>query len=470
MPKTKRSQLQNTVLAMLLLSAFSTPLMLSAVNVAIPTIAEDLQMSAVSLSWIPMAYLMTSAMFVLIFGRLADLYGRRRIFLFGTAAVIVSSIVASAAPNSTVLLIARSMQGLSTAMLYATQIAIISSVFPGNKRGQYIGILVSIIYIGLASGPLLGGILVDAYGWRASFLVQVPLAITALYLGVFKIDVEWRAPPQANNGAAFDLGGAINYALAILLLCVGVSLLPQTRALLLIACGIAALYWFITQAKQKPDPIWDVSLFFTNRVFTASCLAALLMYSATYANVLLISLYLQYLKDFSATEAGLIMMIQPAVMAAFSPLAGRLSDRFEARLLVSLGMVFTVFGLALLSQLQSSSSISSIIIPLMITGLGFSLFSTPNSNAILASVDVKHLGNASSAIATMRILGQVSSMIIVTLVLALMLGPIQIGPAHFPLLEHSIQISFMIAAMICLPGLFFSITRGKTQQPRVSRL
>jgi EmrB/QacA subfamily drug resistance transporter len=465
-PSTANTKQQNIVMTMLLLNAFATPLMLSAVNVALPSIAEDLQLSAIVLSWIPMGYLMTSAMFVLIFGRLADIHGRKKVFLIGTACVIASSILAAISPNGTVLIIARCLQGVSAAMLYATQVAIVSSVFPADKRGQNIGFLVAVIYVGLASGPLLGGLLIDALGWRAGFLLQLPLAVTVLYLGIVKVDAEWISEQESANRSSFDVSGAANYAVAILLICYGVTLLPEVAGYGIVISGVAAMVLFVSQAKKKEHPIWDVNLFFVNRFFTFSCLASLIMYSATYANVVLVSLYLQYLKDFTATEAGLIMMIQPTVMAILSPLAGRLSDHIEPGILASAGMAITASGLILLALLDSTSPVYAIIAPLMVTGIGFSLFSTPNINAIMSSVTSRSFGSASAAIATMRILGQLTSMVLVTLSLAIILGSVQISPGYYAVLEKSIKFSFTLAALLCLPGLFFSLVRGRIHQEK----
>ena len=179
------NSLQRITLIMVLLNAFTTPLMLSAVNVALPAIAIDLSMNAVLLSWVPMAYLMASAMFVLIFGRIADMVGRKRIFLLGTASVIVTSLIAAFAVNGSMLISARFLQGVSAAMLYATQVAIVSSVFPPAKRGRAIGLTVSTIYLGLTIGPLIGGYVIDAFGWRASFMVHIPLAVMVLFVGLF---------------------------------------------------------------------------------------------------------------------------------------------------------------------------------------------------------------------------------------------------------------------------------------------
>jgi MFS family permease len=204
-----------------------------------------------------------------------------------------------------------------------------------------------------------------------------------------------------------------------------------------------------------------VSLFYTNRVFTLSCLASFILYTATFANVVLISLYLQYLKGMSASAAGLFMMIQPLTMAIFSPLAGKLSDRIEPRVIASAGMVMTAIGLVMLAFLNGISSTIYLVAALVITGLGFGLFSSPNTNAIMSAVEKRYYGSASGSIATMRVLGQMSSMILVTLVFALIIGQVEIQPANYASLQKAIHLCFVIAATLCIPGFIFSLIRGQ---------
>ena len=214
-PSILENPMQRITLIMILLNAFATPVMLSAVNVAIPFIADDLSVNAVLLCWIPMAYLMASAMFVLIFGRIADMVGRKKIFLIGTTSVIVTSLIATLVDSGITLIAVRFLQGISASMLYATQVAIISSIFPPAKRGYAIGLTVSAIYLGLTIGPLIGGYAVDLYGWRASFVVHLPLAIIALAIGILYVKDEW----LSDKRGSFDLFGAILYMLSILILC-----------------------------------------------------------------------------------------------------------------------------------------------------------------------------------------------------------------------------------------------------------
>ena len=454
---THPTSLQQAALAMVLLNCFTTPLMLSAVNVALPAIARDLRLNAVLLSWVPMAYLMASAMFVLIFGRLADIYGRKRIFLYGTVGVVVTSLMAGLAPNGTLLISARFLQGVCSAMLYATQMAIVSSVFPPEKRGHAIGLAVSTIYLGLTCGPLIGGYLIDWLGWRASFVFHIPLALVVLVLGMWKVHGDWSSEERGK----FDTTGAVIYSLSIVGLCLGVSTLPHVTSYFFILSGCAGLWLFIRFSRSAAYPILDVKLFFTNRVFIFSCLASLIIYTATFANIVLVSLYLQYLKSMPASTAGLIMMIQPLTMAVLSPFAGRLSDRMEPRIIASAGMAVTATGLALLAGLNGMTSLYYLIGALVITGVGFSMFSSPNVNAIMGSVEKRFYGSAAGSVATVRVLGQMNSMVLVTLIFALVIGQVEIQPENYMDLQFAIRLCFAIAAGLCIPGIVFSLSRGR---------
>jgi len=266
---------------------------------------------------------------------------------------------------------------------------------------------------------------------------------------------------MAEEKGKFDIRGAVIYSLSIVLLCIGVSTLPGTGSFILVLSGVTGIFMFFNIARRTTHPIFDVSLFFTNRVFTFSCLASFIIYTATFANVVLISLYLQYLKGMSASAAGLVMMIQPLTMAVFSPFAGRISDRVEPRIIASAGMVMTAIGLMMLAMLNGYDSIKYLVAALIITGLGFSLFSSPNANAIMSSVEKRYYGSAAGSIATMRVLGQMSSMVLVTLMFALIIGQVQIQPDNYASLQHAIQFCFMIAAGLCIPGFIFYFIRGR---------
>ncbi len=448
--------LQRTALIVVCMGAFITPLMLSSVNVAIPTIVEGLQIDAITASWIPLAYLLSSAVFLLPFGRLGDMHGRKKMFLSGMTTVAIGSILASTAQSALLLILCRVLQGMGAAMLFGTGIAILSSVYPPEKRGSVLGLSVSFVYLGLTCGPFVGGWVTEQFGWRSVFIFHLPVVILVIALALLKLKGEWRGP----SGQKFDFFGTIIYGASIIALMYGFSVLPTLFGFILIMLSGAGLSVFFRYQKKLEHPLFNVNIFFSNQVFTYSSMAALIMYSSTFSITFLMSLYLQNIKGFAPQAAGLIMISQPLVMTLFSPLAGRMSDRYEPRLIASLGMGLTAIGLALLATANMLTTTVFIVATLSAVGLGFSLFSSPNANAIMSSVEKKHLGTAAGTVSTMRVIGQVFSMGIVTLVFALMLGPVQISPEQHGKLLASINTCFIVTSLLCFIGVYFSFKRG----------
>jgi len=209
------------------------------------------------------------------------------------------------------------------------------------------------------------------------------------------------------------------------------------------------------------NPVFEVHLFINNRTFAFSCLAALINYSATFAVAFLLSLYLQYIKGLTPQGAGVVLVSTPVIMTLLSPFAGRLSDRVEPRVISSLGMSLTALGLIFLIFLDDQTVLMYIIASLIILGFGFALFSSPNMNAIMGSVDKRFYGIASASVGTMRLLGQMLSMGIVTLMFALFIGRARITPQYYPMLINSIKVVFIISFCLCVCGIFFSLYRGR---------
>ncbi len=442
------------------MGAFLTPFMGSSINIALPEIGREFAMSAISLSWVATSFLVTSAMCLVPFGRLADIYGRKRIFAYGVAVYTISSLLAAIAASAGFLITARAIQGIGGAMIFGTGMAILTSVFPAHERGKALGVNVAAVYLGLSLGPFLGGLLTQYLGWRSIFLVNVPLGLAILLSVAWKLKGEWAEA----QGERFDWIGSVVYSLALVALMYGFSRLPAALGAGLIAAGLAGLGGFSVWEAKAPSPILDVSLFRHNQVFALSNLAALINYSATFAIGFLLSLYLQYIKGFSPQNAGLILVAQPAMQAAFSPLAGRLSDRIEPRAVASMGMALTVIGLSFLTFLNASTALAFIVANLMLLGFGFALFSSPNTNAVMSSVDRRFYGIASGTLGTMRLIGQMLSMGIAMLVFALYIGQAQITPEYYPRFLKSARIIFTIFAALCFGGVFASLGRGRVRE------
>jgi len=452
---------QRTALAIAVLSAFLTPFVGSSVNIALPAIGAAFQADAVTLSWIATAYLLAAAVSLVPFGRLADIHGRRRIFALGIGVFTLASLLCALSPSIGILLIWRIVQGVGSAMIFATGIAILTSVFPPGERGRALGITIAAVYIGLSLGPFLGGLLVEHFTWRSVFVVLVPLGLVTIWLVVFRLKGEWAEA----RGERFDYIGSLIYALALITLMYGIILLPRQNAAWLILIGIAGLAGFIVWEQRISYPVFEVRLFRNNRAFAFSNLAALFNYSATFWVTFLLSLYLQYVGGLSPQGAGTVLIAAPITQALLSPFAGRLSDRVEPRIVASVGMTLTTLGLTLLSFLGTDTSRAFIVGVLIVLGTGFAFFSSPNTNAIMSSVERRHYGIASGSVGTMRLVGQLLSMGIATIVVTVIVGRVQITPEYHPAFVRAVSHSFQIFALLCLTGIFASLARGRTHSP-----
>jgi len=442
------------------LASFMTPFMGSAVNVALPVIGKEFQMDAILLSWVATAYLLAAAAFLLPVSRFADITGRKRVFIAGIVVQSLGSLFAALAPSGRVLVACRGIQGLGSSMIFGTGMAILTSVFPANKRGHALGCNTASVYLGLSLGPVIGGFLTHYVGWRAVFFVPFPIGVAALVMIFWRLEGEWAEA----KGEAFDWGGALIYGLALVALMRGFPRIQEPLGVWLVCGGLAGLGLFVVVETQSSRPLIDMGLFYSNRVFAFSNLAALLHYSATSAVGFLLSLYLQYVKGLQPQQAGLLMLCQSVMMAGFSPVAGRLSDRIEPRIVASIGMGLSLVGIAILEFLTMTTPTGFIVIPLVIQGLGFALFSSPNTNAVMGSVDRRRYGVASGTISTMRLVGMMLSMGITMLVFARTIGYEQITPERFPAFMKSMKIILGIASASCLCGVSASLARGKAHK------
>ena len=454
-PADDRS-MKRSVLLVSTFAAFLTPFLSSAINLALPAIGKDLQANAISLGWIASSFILSSAIFLLPFGRLADIIGRKRVFTYGIFLFTISSSIIIFCRTITSLIVLRIFQGVAGAMIFGTSLAIITSVFPVGERGRAMGINITAVYLGLSTGPVIGGLLTQYLGWRSIFAFLVPFGIISLILITKKIKTEWAEA----RGEKFDWRGSIIYGIALASFMYGFSKLPSILGWTLLGSSIILAIGFLLFEKKISNPVFDVRLILSNRVFAFSGIAALIHYSATSATGFFISLYLQYLKGFDARTAGFIMISQPVIMTLLSPLAGKLSDKRNPGVIASFGMGLTAAGLILLCFVNENTPVSSIVFLLILMGTGFGLFSSPNSNAIMSSVEKRHLGVASGVVGTMRMVGQMMSMGIAMMLLALYIGEQKINPDTYHGLMHSMKTGFIIFSMLCVIGIFASLARN----------
>jgi EmrB/QacA subfamily drug resistance transporter len=444
------------------LASFLGPFMGASVNVALPSMGSDFAMGAVLLSWVNSAYLLAAATLTVPFGRLGDIYGRKKIYIAGVFVYTIASVLTALSTSGMTLIVFRVLQGLGGSMIFATGMAILISVYPAQERGRVLGINVAAVYLGLSSGPFFGGIITEQLGWRFIFWINLPIGLLLLAVIFLMLKGDW----AEDQGTRFDIVGSGILGISLLATMYGFSTLPKEYGFYLLGFGLAGVAIFVWFESKLEHPLIDVGLFRYNTVFAFSNLAALINYAATFAVTFLLSLYLQAVRGFTPQQTGSLLVIQPLVQALFSPLAGRLSDRVEPRTVASIGMGLTFAGLVLLVFVSRLISIYYIAGCMVFLGFGFALFVSPNTNAIMGSIDRRMYGVGSAVVGTMRQTGMMFSMGIVMMILALDLGNTEIGPENVDAFIGSMKTSFTVFAALCLGGVFASLARGRVNRTK----
>lgn len=446
-----------SILFVTTLSSFLTPFIGSAINIALPSMGKELSMNTITLGWVATSYLLAASLFLLPFGKLADRNGRKKFFMAGIFLFVIASLITGLSVNEWMLIASRFVNGIGGALIYATALAILTSSYDKSVRGRVLGINVAAVYLGLSLGPTVGGFLTMYLGWRSIFFLTAILGTIIIPIAVMKLP----ADKPGNHEKPFDMAGSAIYGLSLAMIIYGFPQLPSIFGLLLVAAGIFGLGLFVLLEGKAQEPLLDFGLFRNNKVFIFSNIAAFINYSATFALVFLLSFYLQQVKHLSPHESGLILMAQPVMMTILSPLAGKLSDRIQPAIVASIGMAITSFGLVAFTFLDKDSGIIFIIAMLMILGLGFALFSSPNTNAVMSSVKQPEYGMASATLGTMRLVGQTMSMGITLMIFAVIMGKGERDLTHIDGLITGINYSFITFAVLCFIGIFLSLKRGK---------
>jgi MFS family permease len=445
-------------LAVVSLASFLSAYMGSSINVALPLIETDLKLNPVWLGWIATSMLVSTAVFLLPAGRISDSYGRKRIFLIGNIVGFAASLGSILSHSGVTLIGFRILQGAGSAMLFATMAPIVTSAFPHTMKGRVLGINVASVYLGLSAGPFMGGMLADFFGWRSLFIFNLVCAVPVIIYSAAVIDPDKKSDHSTH---ALDIPGALMYGVSIICGIIGFTMITSVKGMIMFAAGVLVMFFFLRSERRSANPILPVNAFRGNRVFIFSNLAALINYSATAAIAFFMSLYLQYVSGFSPRKAGLVLIVQPLLQSLLSPLAGLLSDTMDPRLLASIGMGIISASLMVLGLYSGVLSLYGIIIILAMLGIGFALFSSPNTNAVLGSVNKRDLGMASSVLSTMRVLGQVMSMGIALLLLNHFIADENITETTVPLFLLAEKSAFIIFSVLCLAGVAASLARGR---------
>lgn len=456
--KKKRS----TLLAVSVTSFMGT-FLISSVNIALPAIEKSFELDAISLSWIVTSFLLATAMFLLPVGKWGDISGNSRLFKIGLIVFTLASAMCIVAPSGAWLIAARFLQGVGSAFSNTTGQAILVASFPQKNRGQVIGISVASVYSGLALGPFIGGILTQHIGWHSLFYVAVILGLISTVVAFAFLEKD---TPKSDIKHKTDWIGTGVFMAGLTLLTYGSSLIPSATGWLLMCVGVVLLISFWMIEKRVIYPMLDTKLYTRNRLFAYSNLAALINYTATFAIIFFLSLYLQKIQGLSPQKTGAIIIAEPIMMALFSPIVGKLSDRIQPRYFATLGMIVCATGLAALAFLAANTPLWIIVAILIWEGIGFALFSSPNMSSIMSSVEKSRYGQASGSASSMRVIGQIVSMTIVTLFFAFLFDGKAIDSVPDTTFLKAMKWGFLTFTAISLSGIYFSFARGNVEREK----
>ena len=449
------------------------PLDSTIVSVSMPSISDALQMDYAQTLWVPTAYLVTIASILLIIGRVSDIFGKKKIYISGFAIFAVGSLLCSLAQSGEQLISFRVIQGIGASFIMTSGTALVSAAFPPGEQGRALGLNVMAVYLGLAIGPPLGGILTQSFGWHSIFLVNVPIAIITIALAVWKLN----ECEILDKKVSFDISGAIAFAVGLITILLGLTLgntdgWLSANVLILVIISIISFVMFIRiEQKKGENGLFDLRLFTKNRLFAAANFSAFLNYTAYYGSTFVISFYLQRVLGIDIGTTGLILLAMPLVMCIISPISGSLSDKVGSRTLATLGMIIMAVGLFLISTLGMNTSIAIVVIYLVILGIGMGMFSSPNTSAVMKSVRKDKTGVASGMLSTMRTVGQSLSLVLMGSVMAIvtssalvssvfMGGSSSVDNAEF---ITGMSAALKVSALIALIGASSSTLRGKVE-------
>ncbi|MFC1924741.1 MFS transporter [Chloroflexota bacterium] len=394
------------VMAAIMLGVFMIPLDTSIVNTVLPTITTYFHTDISIVQWVPTVYLLAISCLIMLYGRLGDIIGHKKIFLYGLAGFIVSSMLCGLSQNIWLLIVFRVLQGLVAGMPIAVGFALAVAAFPAEERGKALGFYATSIAVAMALGPTLGGAIAEHLSWRYIFFLNVPIGVVSLIFCSRIIP-----PSSIRPGQRLDIPGALTFFifLPVLLLYFNRSeewgwVSPVSLTLLAIAVVLGGLFFWIERTSKQPMVNLKI---FTERVFSLATISYFLYFISFSTVLFLTPFYLKFVLEYSIFEVGLIMASSPVVFMFTAPLSGMASDRFGTRIFAISGMCIAALGLLLLSTLNESDNAFDVVWRLALTAFGGAIFGTPNNSTIMGSVPPQHLGIASGLLAAMRYSGMV---------------------------------------------------------------
>lgn len=449
---------ENLVLFICALLSFFTVFAFNAVIIVIPSIATEFGMSNIVQNWVTIIFLLVVAVLSVPAGQISGKYGLKRITIISVIVFMIVSIVNVFVTSSEMFLVCRMVLGIALAFINVTSMAMVVSAFKPEERGRALGINIMGVYLGLSLSPVVAGILNFQFGWRAVVLSPLPFLILTLIILFTMIKDEW----VTFENIPIDFKGSIVYSVGMVLFMYGFTILNEPLGIVLTILGIMILALFAFIELRQDYPVFDVR-FFKNHKFLSANFASISAYLATFAVTTILNYHLQYIKGYDSQFAGFVLLAAPVCQVIMAPIAGRLSDRYVPQILAAIGMALGTVSILMFSLLNEASSLEFLIIAMIIFGLGFGLFSPPNTNIIMSSVPPKDTSVASAAVATMRTVGQTMSMGILTLVFAFVMGNVPIVEKYYPLLIQSCELTCIICGVLCVFSVFASLVGIKSK-------
>jgi len=430
----------------------------SVVNTILPVVTDYFQTDVATIEWVVTTYLLVVSGLLLSVGRLGDLRGNKVAYIWGFVIFVVGSALCGSAPSPIFLITSRGLQAIGAAMLFANSPAILTKNFPASQRGQALGLQGAMTYLGLTTGPFLGGWLADTFGWHSVFYINVPIGLLAIWLSITIIP---RDMPSGQT-EKFDLAGALTFLVGLVALLFALNqghALGWTSPLILglFIASLLTLGLFTWIEMRIPNPMLDLSLF-KRRVFSMSTISPILNYICVYSVLFLTPFYLIQGRGLSASQAGLILTSQPIIMALTAPVSGRLSDRIGSRIPTTLGMLILAVGLFLVSRLTLESPFWLIVLGLAIGGFGTGLFVAPNNSALMGDAPRNRQGIAAGVLALARNVGMVLGIGLTGAIFTTLLS--RGNPGGADTLVHAFNSGLLFASGVALLAAVASFARG----------
>ncbi len=437
---------------------FLMPFMMAGVNAILPSIGADTHASAMELSLLITFYALGLTMFQLTAGRMGDIWGRRRIFLWGICIFTLTTMLVGFINNIYILLLLRIAQATGSAMFSASGLAILAVSTPSHLLGRYVGFSAMAVYAGIACGPPIAGIIAGTIGWRWLFWGTALASLVPLYCMRFVIDKEW----YQGRGEPFDWKGSIFFGLSMTSFTIGCTIIQKNLPLSLILMGIGIVLFiiYIRMELHTPYPILDIRLLVKNKLFALSSLAAFINFSSCFGMLFFFGIYLQLVRNLSAMQAGLFLSLQFVVQTLVTPYSSTLSERYGAGRISAIGITFTGLGLCSSAFLGLESHLGFFVFAQVVLGIGMGLFAAPNTTVMLESVDEAHVGQAASVSGTMRTAGGLLNTTIISITLGFFLGDAPVSQENIDDFLHSMRVDLILFGLLNIAAIGCALGRG----------